>query len=82
MLAQQSSTSQIKIQDVNLTHFLTNSAVKSAIETSDGGSSIKLAEQLHSDLVPAKYEGTFYLVNFCMDQNLSWTKRLFFHQFI
>ncbi|XP_034242663.1 histidine protein methyltransferase 1 homolog [Thrips palmi] len=71
MLTRQSSASQLKLQGVFLAHLSTKSAVQSAFETSDGDSSIKLAEQLHSDLIPAKYEGGLKIWE-CTDDLLGW----------
>lgn len=79
MLTHQNSASQVKVRDVNLSHLSTESAVRSAIETSDDDSSIKLAEQLHSDLVPAKYEGKTFLLLF-VSKNQLYEKNVFIYQ--
>lgn len=71
MLAQQGSASHINIQGINFDHLSTKSAVRSAMEMSHGDSSIKLAEQLDSDLVPAKYEGGLKIWE-CTEDLLEW----------
>ncbi|KAK3915168.1 Histidine protein methyltransferase 1-like protein [Frankliniella fusca] len=71
MLSHQDSVSQIKICSFELQHLTTKSVVKSVLEKSDSDSGIRVAEELHSDLVPAKYEGGLKIWE-CTEDLLSW----------
>ncbi|KAJ1526954.1 hypothetical protein ONE63_008501 [Megalurothrips usitatus] len=71
MLAHQDSVNHMKVSNLTLAHISTKSAVKCATEETGGDNGVKLAEELHSDLVPAKYEGGLKIWE-CTEDLLDW----------
>lgn len=57
MLSHQDFVSHYSVGNLTIPHLSTDSVLKSVIEKPASASGVKLAEDLHSDLVPSKYEG-------------------------
>ena len=65
MLSLQGSVVRTSILNLSLAHLSTESVIRCIKNKSSNNSCIKLAEDLHSDLVPAKYEGWLCDLNSC-----------------
>lgn len=71
MLVHQESVNHMIISNLSLAYVSTDSAVRSVVEKSEDESCVKLAEELHSDLVPSKYEGGLKIWE-CTEDLLQW----------